>query len=74
MHATIFSTTTLDFEMVKCSLEPLKSSGSDLIWELCSSDPGVLEVAQKELRKAIAEIDVSLMKGHTSSFAALWHL
>ena len=63
---SIFATTTLDFETVKCSLEPLKSSRPDLIQSLCSTDPGVLEVAQMELRKVI---DPVLMNGHTSSFA-----
>jgi hypothetical protein len=65
MH-TIFSTTSLDFEMVKSSLEPLKSSRPDLTRALCSTDAGVLEVAQQELRRAI---DKSFTKGHTSAFA-----
>jgi len=66
LSKTIFSTTTLDFEMVKCSLQPLKASRPDLIQSLCTTDPGVLEVAQKELRKVL---DLELMHGHTSSFA-----
>ena len=52
---TIFSTTTLDFELVKATLEPFKSSNPDLINALCSSDPGVLEIAQQQLRMVIDE-------------------
>jgi hypothetical protein len=65
MH-TIFSATTLEFQTVKCSLEPLKSSRPDLTRALCSTDPGVLEIAQQQLREVI---DLSLMRGNTSAFA-----
>jgi len=63
---TIFSTTTLDFELVKASLEPFKSSNPDLTRALCSSDAGVLEVAQQQLRMVL---DKRFMRGNTSAFA-----
>ena len=63
---TIFSTTTLDFQAVKCSLQSFKSNCPGMVAALRSVDPGVLEVAQQELRKVL---DLDLLKGNTSTFA-----